>query len=335
MTLQVAVPLVADGYASVATIICDTFRSVGVLWDSFAGDEPTPRFNVRTASATGAAVSTFGNIGLTPDTRLADLPPMDLVIVPDTGADLDEMLALHADLIAWLRRQHAGGAKIAAACSGVAFLAEAGLLDGRLATTHWALQEQFAARWPAVRWRTDVLVTEDQGIYCGGGVYACMDLSLYLIEKLCGRDVALKTARALLLDMPRTHQSSYSVLPHTRPHADEAIRKVEELLQGRYRDEVRIEALAEQVGMSGRTLERRFRAATGHLPRAYIQKLRIAEARRRLEDGAESIQTVCSAVGYDDLQFFRGLFKRHTGLTPQAYRRRFGAPPASTLGSRA
>lgn len=177
-------------------------------------------------------------------------------------------------------------------------------------------------------------MTEDGGIYCGGGVYACADLSLYLIEQLCGRETAVNTARSLLLDMPRTHQAAFAVVPLATLHTDDAIRRVEDVIRQRLGDDIRIEDIAAGIGMSERTLERRFLAATGNKPRSYLQKLRIAEARRLLEDGARSIEHVANAVGYNDLQYFRTLFKRHTGFSPAAYRATFGTVPASVLTSR-
>ena len=114
------------------------------------------------------------------------------------GISTDE-LERNAALLPWLRDWHARGATIAGICSGVAFLAEAGLLDGRQATTHWAVAETMRQRYPNVRWRAEQFVTEDGPIFCSGGVYASIDLSLYLVEKFCGREVALQCAKSLLL----------------------------------------------------------------------------------------------------------------------------------------
>ncbi|MFD1381364.1 helix-turn-helix domain-containing protein [Fodinicurvata halophila] len=124
--------------------------------------------------------------------------------------------------------------------------------------------------------------------------------------------------------MPRVNQAGFAVLPLTSRHDDSTIRKAEEWLHAHFATEVRLEALAAQLGMSPRNFERRFKTATGMKARSYLQALRIAAARRMLEEGARSVQQVSSAVGYDDVAYFRTLFKRHTALTPGAYRRRFG-----------
>jgi transcriptional regulator GlxA family with amidase domain len=178
-------------------------------------------------------------------------------------------------------------------------------------------------RYPKVLWRTEQFVTEDSGVFCSGGVFASIDLSLYLVEKFCGHDVALKCAKSLLISMPRSRQSGYSVLPLSRPHSDDKIRQIEEYLRDHFERDASIENLADRIGMGPRNFIRRFKAATGRLPGAYIQMLRMAAAKEMLEQGATSIQSVCSKIGYEDAAFFRSLFKRHTGMTPAEYRRRF------------
>jgi len=178
-------------------------------------------------------------------------------------------------------------------------------------------------RYPKVLWRPEQFVTEHGRIFCSGGVYASIDLSLYLVEKFCGHEIALKCAKSLLVSMPRSRQSGYSVLPLSRPHADDKIRRTEEYLQKHFDRDVPIDALADHVGMSPRNFIRRFKAATGRLPGAYIQMLRVSAAKELLEHGATSIQAVCSKAGYEDIAFFRSLFKRHTGMTPAEYRTRF------------
>ena len=109
---------------------------------------------------------------------------------------VDAQLAAHRDMYPWLRRQAAKGAYVAGVCVGAAYLAEAGLLDGREATTHWASAPELQRRYPAVKWRPDKMMTEDRRVLCSGGVYASIDLSLYLVEKFCGHEIAVqKTAR--------------------------------------------------------------------------------------------------------------------------------------------
>jgi transcriptional regulator GlxA family with amidase domain len=270
--------------------------------------------------------------GLTiqPETSLADVERTDIVVVPTSGLDLDLKLVENSALLPWLRRHYDQGAYIAGVCMGAAYLAEAGLLDGRLATTHWAVCDSLQARWPKVKWRSDLFVTEDSRLLCSGGVYASMDVSLYLVEKLCGHEVAVQTAKALLLPMPRVHQSGYAMLPVSQAHDDERIRAAESLLHQNLREGILTGRLAEHAGLSDRTFVRRFKAATGRMPATYLQALRVEAAKAMLERDDRPIQSISSEVGYDDVAFFRELFKRTTGMTPAQYRANFA--PLSVRG---
>ena len=160
-------------------------------------------------------------------------------------------------------------------------------------------------------------------IFCSGGIYASTDLSLYLVKKFCGHEIALQTAKSLLLSMPRTCQSGYSVLPLSRPHGDEKVRQTEEYIRTHFASDISIDNLAGRAGMSPRNFIRRFKTATGRLPGAYLQAYRIAIAKELLEEARMPIQNVCLQVGYEDAGFFRALFKRHTGMTPAEYRSNF------------
>jgi len=321
--LDVTVVLLEAGYASTAIGPIEVFHSAGLLWNWLHGDAPRPRFRLRTASIDGGSVTSLCSLGLTPELAIRDIKRTDIIILPASGWDVQDRIARNTSLLPWLRKWHSRGAYIAAVCTGVAFLAESGLLDGRQATTHWAVADILRQRYPKVHWRPEQLVTEDGRLLCSGGVYASIDLSLYLVEKLCGHEIALQCAKSLLLSMPRGRQTGYSMLPLSRPHADDKIRQTEEYLQEHFDSGVSIDSLADRIGMGPRNFIRRFKAATGRLPGAYIQMLRVSAAKELLEHGAASIQTVCSRIGYEDIAFFRSLFKRHTGMTPAEYRKRF------------
>jgi transcriptional regulator GlxA family with amidase domain len=324
---HVTVLFLHDGCASAAVAPFEVFRFTGVLFNMCVGKTPQPHFDVVAASLDGKPPVSDGGIAVVPQKAIGDIRETDLIFIPDAGFEPGLMIEKHRALIPWLRKLHSRGSMIAAVCSGVGILAATGLLDGCRATTHWAMTEPFRERFPKVEWRTDVFITEDRNIFTGGGIYSSIDLSLYLVEKFCGHAVAVECAKALLIDMPRTWQTEYAVLPLTTSHTDDAVRKVEQWLQRRYSEDFRMDEVADRFGMTSRTFERRFRAAIGQSPIAYLQKVRISAARRMLEDGKRSIQQVSSAVGYDDVAFFRGLFKRQIGVSPAAYRERFGTSP--------
>lgn len=321
--IDVTVVLLDGGYASTAIAPIEIFYSAGYLWNWLKGEEPQPRFRVTAASLGGKMVRSLCNVGLKAERPLEEIERTDIVMVSASSFALQDKIIQHARLIPWLIKMYERGAWLGGVCSGAAYVAATGLLDGREATTHWGVAEMLRERYPKVNWRPENFVTEDARICCSGGVYGSVDLSLYLVEKFCGHEVALKCAQSLLVGLPRSSQAGYAVLPLSQPHSDKRIRKAEEHLRAHFREDVVIDALARRAAMSPRNFIRRFKAATGRLPGEYLQLTRIAAARELLENGSTSIQEISARVGYADLAFFRALFKRHTGMTPAEYRAKF------------
>jgi transcriptional regulator GlxA family with amidase domain len=321
--IEVTVVLIEGGYASTAFGPIEVFHSAGVLWNWLKGEPTEPRFRVTVASPGGRMVNSVCNVGLKPQCAIEDIERTDVVMISASAVDLQERIMRSTKLIPWLKKMHEQGAYLAAICSGAAFVAETGLLDGREGTTHWGVAEMLRGKYPKVIWRPENFVTEAGRVCCSGGVYASVDLSLYLVEKFCGHEIALQTAQSLLVGLPRSSQAGYAVLPLSRPHTDKRIRKAEEHIRAHFREEVGIEALAKRAAMSPRTFIRRFKAATGRLPGEYLQMTRITAARDLLENASTSIQEISARVGYADLSFFRALFKRHMGMTPAEYRAKF------------
>jgi transcriptional regulator GlxA family with amidase domain len=328
--LDVTVVLLDGGLSSTAIMPVEIFHSAGALWNDLHGRRPEPAFRVRAVSLDGSDVRSPYGLTIGPEGSIDDVARTDIVVVPTSGLDLDVKLVENSALLPWLRRHYDQGAYVAGVCMGAAYLAEAGLLDGRIGTTHWAVCDKIAERWPRVRWRPDLFLTEDSRVLCSGGVYASIDVSLYLVEKLCGHEVAVQTAKALLLPMPRLCQSGYAMLPVSRAHSDERVRAAESLLQENLRQGILTGSLARHAGLSDRTFVRRFKAATGRMPATYLQALRVEAAKAMLERDDRPIQSISSEVGYDDVAFFRVLFKRSTGMTPAQYRASFA--PLSVRG---
>jgi transcriptional regulator GlxA family with amidase domain len=322
--IHVTIVLIEGSFASTSIGPMEVFHSAGTLWNTMTGETAAPRFQVRIASIDGGSVNSMCSLGMMPECAIDEIERTDIILLPASGLDVQDHIARSTQLLPWLHKWHGRGAYIAGICTGVAYLAESGLLDGRQATTHWAVAETLRQRYPKVLWRTEHFVTEDGQMFCSGGVYAAIDLSLYMVEKFCGHEIALKCAKSLLLSMPRSSQSGYALVPISAPHSDHKIREIEEFMRSVLDREVSAEYLAERIGMGARSFVRRFKRATGHAPGAYMQLLKIASARDMLEKDNASVAVVSSRVGYSDLAFFRRLFKRHTGLTPSEYRDRFG-----------
>lgn len=321
--IQVTVLLLDGGHASTAVAPLEVFGSAGVLWQALRGEAARARFAVGSASLDGAPVRCDGGLRLSADRALRSVRGSDLIVVPSFGLDVEGALARFARVVPWLRRAHARGATLAGICSGVGLLAETGLLDGKPATTHWALAERYRARWPAVAWQPDRFVTQAGRVFCAGGVYAALDLSLHLVERYAGYEVAMQTARALLVETRRTAQSGFSVPARRSDHGDAEIAAAQEWMRDHLREALRVDALARHSGMSPRSFARRFKQATGEAPLAYLHGLRVEAAKHLLENGARSLGEIAAAVGYEDVAFFRALFKRRTGAAPAVWRRRF------------
>jgi transcriptional regulator GlxA family with amidase domain len=322
--------LFLDGtFSSTATGPMEVFRHCGTLWNSCTGKQPAPRFRVTTASADGQAVCCDGPIHIRPQAALSAIRKVDLIFIPSAGISVDDVVERNSQVIPWLHRWHKRGAAIASVCSGVGLVAAAGLLDGKRATTHWGLAERFRQKYPKVKWMPELMVTEDSGFYCGGGVNASLDLSLYLVERFCGHEVAMQSAKSLLIEMPRAWQAGFAIVPLKTEHSDQSISAAQDWLHENFRKTFPVEAPAGQVGMSLRNFVRRFKQATGDSPLIYLQKLRVAAAKRLLENDHHTVQEIGEAVGYHDAAFFREIFQRHTGLPPSVYRRRFSSQPAS------
>lgn len=321
---EVTVLFLDDTFSSTAIGPMEVFRHAGTLWNILTGTKPVPRFRVTTASADGRAVRCDGAIHIKPDVALTAIRKTDLIFIPTTGLSIEDVVERNAPVVPWLRRWHKRGAAIASVCSGVGLIAATGMLDGKRATTHWALAERFREKYPRVKWMPELMVTEDRGFYCGGGVHAALDLSLYLVEKFCGHEVAMQSAKALLIETPRTWQAGFAIVPLKTQHTDDSISRAQEWLHENFQRSFPLEAPARQVGMSLRNFVRRFKQATGDSPLTYLQKLRVAAAKRLLESDHRSVQEISEAVGYQDVAFFRQLFQRHAGVSPSAYRERFG-----------
>jgi len=217
---------------------------------------------------------------------------------------------------------------------GVLLLAETGLLKGREATIHWAFAPTFHSNFPDVRLRTEealIAVRDEDGdedIVMTGGVMSWHDLALYLIARYVGPVAAQAMARMLMLEWHGAGQAPYIEFTPELGHGDGLIAERQRWLERHYMIANPVEEMTTGSGLRRRTLERRFRKATGRSPISYVQQLRIREARRLLERTTMPIDEIGFVVGYENTAFFRHLFQRTTRLHPGSYRRKFGVGQA-------
>jgi transcriptional regulator GlxA family with amidase domain len=326
----VAVLAFPEATASVVFGMYDLFLSAGRDWGLMVEGRPGPTLlQPRVVAARSGAFAAANGVLITPELTLDHCPSPDIVCVPELqiapGESLDGRLR---DEIVWLKRCHAAGATVATACSGALLLAEAGLLDGQDATTHWAYCDTLARRYPRIRvhaQRALVVSGDGQRLVMAGAGTSWLDLVLYLIGRHAGPEVAMQTARINLIDWHSVGQQPFARLARSRQVEDGVIGECQAWIADNYAQSAPVAAMARRSGLSERSFKRRFCQATGMSPLEYVHTLRIEEAKQMLEAGDEPIEAIANEVGYEDAGFFGRLFRRKVALTPREYRRRFGS----------
>jgi transcriptional regulator GlxA family with amidase domain len=320
---------------------CTSFVPIGFL-DMFrkslalSASLPAPRrrraHDVVLVSATKErTISGAGGLRIQCDVALRDVRNSDLVLVPALDPELLSHLERNRAVVPWLRRIYLAGADVASVCTGAFLLAEAGLLDGRSATTHWAFQQMFRERYPRVRVQPQAIIVDQGRVVTAGGATSFLSLALYIVERLLGAEVARSASKMFLVDVNKSPQSAYALFGTQKTHGDEEILRAQGIIESEIRDALSVDDVARRVGMSRRNFARRFKSATGNNPREYVQRVRVEAAKHALESGPRPVARVARDTGYEDVVAFRKLFVRWTGLTPTEYRARYGARAAPAL----
>jgi transcriptional regulator GlxA family with amidase domain len=248
----------------------------------------------------------------------------DLVCIPAMNfTGIEHTLQHETAMIKWIRKQYDKGAEVASMCLGAFVLASTGLLDGKRATTHWMGVSSFRQLFPKVKVEDDKIIVDEGRIYSSGAAFAFTSLMIYLIEKFCGRDLALAASKVFMIQVHNSSQHSFAIFNLQRNHEDHDIGRIQDYIEKNYDELLTINGLAEKFNMSSRTFIRKFTAITGNTPLEYIQRVRVEAAKRFLEKGKLTVEQVCLEVGYGDFGFFRNIFKRLSGLTPQEYKRKY------------
>lgn len=254
----------------------------------------------------------------------------DIVIVPSVLLPSDGWTrGRYARLTDWVRARHERGALISSACSGIFLLAETGLFDGRDATVHFAYARNFSNTYPSVAIHPEralVISGKREELITSGASTTWHDLALYLIARYAGATTAQEAARMFALQWHQDGLTPYIIFEGTTDHGDAEIVRAQEWLRAHFAVANPVDEMIRRSALAERTFKRRFVAATGLTPIAYVQRLRIEDAKRRLERTDASVDEIGWRVGYEDSAFFRRLFKRTTGVAPGAYRKRFRIP---------
>lgn len=309
--------------ASAITGVVDLFAMAGVSWNRIQQTEVKKLFQVEIASPQGQPIRCINGMSIQAHCSYAEINDADLLVVPTIAAPIIAILEQHSELIDFLQHADAAHTLIAGNCTGNFFLAEAGILDHRQATTHWGFQEMFQSRYPKVKLYVNQLISRDQHIYCAGGGLAWFDLGLHLIERFYGFEIAIQTAKSFVIDYRRDSQLSYSLQKISKPHQDELLQNIQDWLEKHFAENIVLDELSARFNITTRTLIRRFKQMLDVPPNQYLQAIRIEAARKRLEETDHAVDVIMQDVGYHDPSSFRRLFHKKTGLTPLEYRRRF------------
>ncbi|WNM31594.1 GlxA family transcriptional regulator [Streptomyces sp. Li-HN-5-11] len=313
---------------TVLAVLFDGVQSLDVTGplEVFAGAERhTPgTYRIRTASLDGGPVRTSSGLTLVPDGALAAVPDPHTLLVPGgQGTRRPD-----PRLVGWVRGHGPRAARLVSVCTGAILLAEAGLLDGRRVTTHWAYCDKLARDHPALEVDADPIYVRDGHVATSAGVTSGIDLALALVEEDLGRDAALAIARHLVVFLRRPgNQAQFSAQLAAQTARREPLRDVQQWITEHPAADLSVEALAARARLSPRHFARAFRAETGTTPGRYVDRVRLEHARRLLEDTADGVEEISRASGYGTPEAMRRAFVKALGAAPAEYRRRFS--PAS------
>lgn len=308
----------------------DLFRSVNRDWHLLQHGVPGESFFAPALTGRQSGPLTISNeVKVQVDRVMDPRHPPDIICLPDVFLAPEERLDGRFDReIEWLQACYTAGSTIAAACSGTLLLAEAGLLDGMDATTHWGYCDVLSQRYPAVTvhpHRALVVSGNEHRLVMAGGGTSWQDLALFLVARTVGLRCAQQVAKIYLIDWHSLGQQPYALLSRTRQSGDPLIGKCQTWVAQHYDTHSPVTSMVHLSGLPERSFKRRFQKCTGLSPIQYVQTLRLEEAKHLLESTDTSVESIAGEVGYEDASFFSRLFRREVGLTPSQYRRRFGA----------
>jgi transcriptional regulator GlxA family with amidase domain len=324
------VALLALPDAAIATLagIYDVMNASALM--GLPGASARAPFHVETVGESVGPLDLASGLPIQVQRAVASIESTDIVIVPSLlvhGSGWQK--GRYPQLVDWLGRMHARGAVLCSACSGIFLLAETGLFDGKDATVHFSYARHFAAAHPAVTVHPErVLVVTGTGeeLVSSGASTTWHDMVLYLIARYAGATEAQAVARLFALQWHHDGLAPYITFEGKSDHGDAEIQGAQRWLGSHFSVANPVEEMVKRSKLAERTFKRRFTAATGIAPIAYVQRLRIEDAKRRLERTDAPVDEISWRVGYEDAAFFRRLFRRTTGMAPGAYRKRFCIP---------
>jgi transcriptional regulator GlxA family with amidase domain len=338
--LHVSLVAIPEAVISTLSGIFDVMNALAIMPPPERAPGERAPFRVEIVGEKVGPVELASRVPVTVQKSIDQIARTDIVIVPSIllPATGGWVKGRHPELVAWMAEMHRQGALLCSACSGIFLIAETGIFDGREATVHFAYAGEFAAAYPDVPIhpeQTLVVSGRRDELISSGASMTWHDLVLYLIGRYAGATAAQAVARMFALQWHQDGLAPFMVFEGRKNHGDQAIETAQNWIGSHFSVANPIEEMIKRAGLTERTFKRRFTAATGLSPIAYVQRLRIEDAKRRLERTETAIDEIGWQVGYEEPAFFRRLFKRVAGLTPGTYRRRFRIPDYARTGKKA
>lgn len=283
----------------------------------------SPAFEVELIGVTPEVNLYNGLYNIQPDKLIQEVSETDVIVIPPVRGSISEAIKANSDFFSWIEKQYNKGAEVISLCLGAFILGSTGLIGGGNCVTHWRAANEFKALFPNVNLVTDKILTDENGIYTGGGAFSSANLVIYFIEKTVGREAAIYCSKIFQVDMGRTSQNPFIIFKGQKDHADEAINEAQVFIEENYNEKIYVNELSRRFGMGRRTFERRFKQATGNTALEYIQRVKVEAAKRELEINRRTVNEVMYSVGYSNAKAFRDIFKRYCGMSPIDYRAKF------------
>jgi len=327
---HVSLVALPDGAVSTLFGIFDVLNAFSLMRIPNAGSRARAPFHIEIVGEQMGSLSVASGVPVNVQRAVDTIESTDIVIVPSVLLPPGGwQKGRYPGLVSWLHRMHDRGAVLCSACSGIFLLAETGLFDDKDATVHFSYARAFSAAYPAVRIHPErVLIVSGvrEELVSSGASTTWHDMVLHLIARYAGSTAAQEVARLFALQWHQDGLTPYMVFEGRSDHGDSDIQSAQQWLRDHFPVANPVEEMIKRSKLAERTFKRRFASATGLTPIAYVQRLRIEDAKRRLERTDASVDEISWQVGYEDAAFFRRLFKRTTGLAPGAYRKRFRIP---------
>jgi transcriptional regulator GlxA family with amidase domain len=282
-----------------------------------------PFYQIDLVGTTGETLLNDGLYTIKATKTIDEKLKTDLIIIPIICGDYSKTIDLNKAFTGWITAQYGNGAEIASLCVGSLFLASTGVLDGKNCAAHWAVRNDFQNMFPLVNVLDETIMTDENGIYTSGGTYSYLNLLLHIVEKHVGREISILASKMFEIDIDRKTQHQFSIFSGQKRHNDTEVLNAQDYIEKHTAEKIAVEELCAKYAVQRRTFERRFKKSTGNSVSEYIQRVKVETVKKQLETGRKTINEIVYEVGYNDLNAFRGVFKKYVGMSPVEYRKKY------------